>query len=137
MASATIRAEHVVARRSQINSERPVVAERGDIVIPRRGGDGDQRRAVQTSGTVPSTDGADGACDVRPVPVVVTNVATVVEGVDSMEIVNVTVVVVINIVAWDFTGIRPDVRREIGMGVIDATVERGHDDAGITRGLVP
>ena len=73
----------------------------------------------------------------RPVPALVTNIAIVIERVDSVDVVHITVVVVIDVVAGNLTGVRPDICREVGMVVVDTGIDCGHDDAGITRGLVP
>src|SRR5256885_6918847 len=71
------------------------------------------------------------------VSVIVSDITAVVQRVDAVNVVDVTVLIVIDTVAGDFPWIRPDVGREIGMVVIDPGVNCGHNDAGITGGLVP
>ena len=47
--------------------------------------------------------------------------------VDTMDVVDVAIVVVVDAVAGNLAGVRPDVRRQIGMVVIDAGVDVGDD----------
>jgi hypothetical protein len=64
-------------------------------------------------------------------------IAVVVEEVVAVDVVDEAVVVVINAVAGDLAGVDPDVGGEVGMGVIDAGVDDGHDDVAAAGGAVP
>jgi hypothetical protein len=54
-----------------------------------------------------------------------------------VHVVHVTVAVVVEAVARDLTGIRPDVRREVGVVVVDPAVDDGDDDRGIADRDLP
>ena len=71
--------------------------------------------------------GADGAGDVRAVAVVVHRVAVVVDEVVAVDVVDVAVAVVVDAVAGDLARVGPDVGGQVGVGVVDAGVDHGHD----------
>ena len=67
--------------------------------------------------------------NVRSVAVVVHRIAVVVDEIVAVNVVDEAVAVVVFAVAGDFVGVRPDVRRKVAMGVVDAGVEHRHHDA--------
>ena len=81
--------------------------------------------------------GADGAGHVRAVAVVVHRVAVVVDEVVAVDVVDEAVAVVVDAVAGDLAGVGPDVGGQVGVGVIDAGVDDGDDDAAAAGGDVP
>ncbi len=81
--------------------------------------------------------GGDRAGDVRPVAVVVHGIAVAVDEVVPVDVVDQPVAVVVDAVRRHFAGVGPGVGGQIGVGVVDARVDHGHDDAGAARGDVP
>ena len=69
--------------------------------------------------------------------VVVHRIAVVVDEIVAVNVVDEAVAVVVVAVAGDFVGVRPDIRRQVAMGVIDAGVEHGHHDLGASGADVP
>ena len=82
------------------------------------------------------SDRADRAGDMRPVPLVVCRVVVAVDEVPAAPVVDVAVSVVVDAVRATtravLSGVDPRVRGEIGMRLVDAGVDHGDHDAGIT-----
>jgi hypothetical protein len=66
---------------------------------------------------------------------VVKGIVVAVEEVPSAVVVDVAVAIVVDVVAGDLASVAPDVRREIGVVVVDATIEHCDDDAAAGRQL--
>ena len=82
-------------------------------------------------------DRADGAGHVRAVRVVVEHVGGVVGEVPTVDIVDIAVAVVVDAVTRRLAGVAPDVRREIGVVVVDAGVDHGDDHGPRSGGDIP
>jgi hypothetical protein len=72
----------------------------------------------------------DGAGHVRAVAVVVHRVAVAVGEVVAVHIIDVAVAVVVNTIAGDLARVRPDVRGEVGVRVVDTRVDHRDDHVG-------
>ena len=68
---------------------------------------------------------------------IVHRIAVVVDEVIAVDVVDVTVHVVVDAVARDLTGVDPHVRSQVGMRVIHAGVDDGHDNVGRSGRDVP
>jgi hypothetical protein len=73
-------------------------------------------------------DGSDGAGHEGAVVVVVHGIAAVVDGADAMDIVDVPVIVIVEPVIGDFTGIDPHIGGEIGMVVVHTAIYNAYDN---------
>lgn len=83
------------------------------------------------------SDGGDGSGDVGAVAMVVGGVVVVVGEVPAVDVVDESVVVVVEVVVGDFAGIGENVGGKIGMGHVDARVDDGDDDVVGAGGEIP
>src|SRR5207245_8325634 len=81
-------------------------------------------------------DGGDGAGDVRAVAQVIHWIVVIIGEVPAVNVVAVAVAVVVDAIAGDFKRIGPDVGGQIGVGVIDATVDDADNHVGWAGGQV-
>ena len=80
---------------------------------------------------------SDCARDVRAVTVVVHRIGVAVGKVVAPHIVNVAVAIIVDAVSSHLTGIAPSIGSQIGMVVIDASVDHGDNHRSGTSGRVP
>ena len=71
------------------------------------------------------------------VTIIVHWIVVVVIEIVAVEIIDVTVVVVVNSIACDFTAVGPDVRLQVGMIILNTTVDDANDYRGTVRASVP
>ena len=72
-------------------------------------------------------EGANRAADVCPVPVIVVRIARVIDRVNAVHVVHITIAVVVNPVARDLPGIDPNAVGQIFVGVSHARVDYRHE----------
>src|SRR5262249_25838466 len=68
---------------------------------------------------------------------VVLRVAIIVDEVISMDVIDVAVAVVVDAVARDFERVRPDIRRQVRVGVVHTSVDHGDENVGRTGRDLP
>ena len=73
----------------------------------------------------------------RAVPVVVARIVVVVHEVPAVHVVDEAVMVVVDAVARYLPRVGPDVRRQIGMRVVDSRVDHRHQDGAVAGADIP